>query len=129
MTVTTIGIEDMHCASCEQVVAGALAGLGTIRELRFNPVRRQVVVTHDRDLGPAALLREIEDAGFRPVLLGPLDGQRWSIACQYSCVGSVFWRPSLWWAGTCMTAGTSCRRLAALRRTWPQQPPGRSKRN
>ena len=68
MTVTTINVSDMHCASCSNKIRGVLRSLEEIQQLQFNPVRRQVYVTHADSLHSAALLEQIEDAGFHPRL-------------------------------------------------------------
>lgn len=68
MTVTTISVADMHCASCSNKIRNALRPLTEIEQLQFNPVRRQVFVTHADSLGSAQLIEEIERAGFHPQL-------------------------------------------------------------
>lgn len=68
MTVTTINVSDMHCAACSDKIRNALNSFEQIRALQFNPVRRQVFVTHSEDLASTALLEQIELAGFRPHL-------------------------------------------------------------
>ncbi len=68
MTVTTINVKDMHCASCSNKIRSALEGFKGIEQLQFNPVRRQVFVTHAEDLSQAKLLAQIEQAGFQPLL-------------------------------------------------------------
>ncbi|MEZ5599235.1 MAG: cation-translocating P-type ATPase [Pseudomonadales bacterium] len=65
---TTITIEDMHCAACSSKVRSALGELPGIGTLRFNPVRRQVLVDHPPALSSAALIRQIERAGFHPAI-------------------------------------------------------------
>jgi Cu2+-exporting ATPase len=68
VTVTTISVNDMHCAACSNKIRSALKHLGDIQTLQFNPVRRQVFVTHADTLPSAALLEQIELAGFHPQL-------------------------------------------------------------
>jgi P-type Cu2+ transporter len=70
MTVTTISVADMHCAACSNKISNALAHLRDIENLQFNPVRRQVFVTHADTLPSATLIEEIELAGFHPQLAG-----------------------------------------------------------
>ncbi len=70
MTVTTINVADMHCAACTNKISAALEQLGTVSQLQFNPVRRQVFVTHDASLAASQLLERIEDIGFTPRLEG-----------------------------------------------------------
>ncbi len=69
MTTTTITVSDMHCAACHNKIRNVLKPLGGISQLQFNPVRRQVHVTHNNNLNAAALLTQIEQAGFRPSLV------------------------------------------------------------
>ena len=68
MTVTTISVADMHCAACNNKIRRALRPFGEIESLQFNPVRRQVFVTHTEQLASAVLLEQIELAGFHPLL-------------------------------------------------------------
>jgi len=68
VTVTTINVNDMHCASCSNKIRNALNGFAGIQNLQFNPVRRQVFVTHDDGVSSANLLETIELAGFHPHL-------------------------------------------------------------
>ncbi len=68
MTVTTINVNDMHCASCSNKIRNALQNFAGIQSLQFNPVRRQVFVTHDDAVSSANLLESIELAGFHPHL-------------------------------------------------------------
>ena len=68
MTVTTINVSDMHCASCSNKIRNALQQFTGIEELQFNPVRRQVFVTHDDAVSSSNLLEQIELAGFHPQL-------------------------------------------------------------
>ncbi|MEE4282516.1 MAG: HAD-IC family P-type ATPase, partial [Pseudomonadales bacterium] len=70
MTVTTISVADMHCAACSNKISNALAHLRDIENLQFNPVRRQVFVTHADTLPSATLIEQIELAGFHPQLAG-----------------------------------------------------------
>ena len=68
MTVTTINVSDMHCASCSNKIRSALSQFTDIHQLQFNPVRRQVFITHDDALSSSNLLEQIELAGFHPHL-------------------------------------------------------------
>lgn len=68
LTTTALSIADMHCASCETRVREALRGMAPIRNLAINPVRRQLLVSHDGSLSIPELLGRIEAAGFTPVL-------------------------------------------------------------
>jgi Cu2+-exporting ATPase len=68
MTVTTINVSDMHCASCSNKIRNALSQFADIQQLQFNPVRRQVFITHDDALSSSYLLEQIELAGFHPHL-------------------------------------------------------------
>ncbi len=68
MTVTTINVTDMHCASCSNKIRHALQPIAEIDSLQFNPVRRQVFVTHNEKLASTTLLELIERAGFHPHL-------------------------------------------------------------
>lgn len=68
MTVTTINVNDMHCASCSNKIRNALGDFSGIQNLQFNPVRRQVFVTHNDAVSSANLLETIELAGFHPHL-------------------------------------------------------------
>jgi P-type Cu2+ transporter len=70
VTVSTIRIDDMHCASCVAKVQRALGGVAGIESTHINPVRRMVLVEHSQDTDPIALLQRIEDAGFHPSLSG-----------------------------------------------------------
>ena len=70
MTVTTINVTDMHCAACTNKISAALEQFSTVSQLQFNPVRRQVFVTHDDSLAASQLLERIEDVGFTPRLEG-----------------------------------------------------------
>ena len=70
MTLTTISVADMHCAACSNKISNALAHLCDIENLQFNPVRRQVFVTHADTLPSATLIEQIELAGFHPQLAG-----------------------------------------------------------
>lgn len=69
MTVTTINVTDMHCSACTNKIRSALQQLGEVRELQFNPVKRQVFVTHDNALSNTRLLTQIEQVGFAPQLV------------------------------------------------------------
>ena len=68
MTVTTINVSDMHCASCSNKIRNALSQFADIQQLQFNPVRRQVFITHNDALSSSNLLEQIELAGFHPHL-------------------------------------------------------------
>ncbi len=68
MTVTTINVADMHCAACTGKIRAALLKLSDVSQLQFNPVRRQVFVTHADTLAASQLLERIEDIGFNPRL-------------------------------------------------------------
>ncbi len=68
MTVTTINVADMHCAACTGKISAALLKLSDVNQLQFNPVRRQVFVTHADTLAASQLLERIEDIGFNPRL-------------------------------------------------------------
>ena len=70
MTVTTISVADMHCAACSNKISHALQHLKDIENLQFNPVRRQVFITHADTLPSATLIEQIEMAGFHPQLAG-----------------------------------------------------------
>ena len=69
MTVTTIAVPDMHCAACVAKVRRAVNKLVDVAEVQFNPVKRQVFVSHGSGISNAELLREIETAGFQPQLI------------------------------------------------------------
>lgn len=67
---TTIRVPDMHCAACSGKVRRALERGDGVIDLRFNPVRRQVLVDHREDVTSGTLLQWIEQAGFHPMLAG-----------------------------------------------------------
>jgi P-type Cu2+ transporter len=68
VTLSTIRVEDMHCAACVAKVERALAGVDGISGAHVNPARRLVLVEHGPATDPIELLQRIEDAGFRPSL-------------------------------------------------------------
>jgi P-type Cu2+ transporter len=70
VTLSTIRIEDMHCAACIVKVERALAGIGGISGTHVNPARRLVLVEHTPATDPIELLQHIEEAGFHPSLSG-----------------------------------------------------------
>ena len=74
MSTTTLKIDDMHCASCYSKISGALGGIAEIEDLQFNPVRKQVLVSHAETLDAHTLIGKIEDAGFHPTLLNASSG-------------------------------------------------------
>jgi len=68
IVTTTLLIPDMHCAACSGKVRRALEHSDGVIDLRFNPVRRQVLVDHLREITSTALIQHIEQAGFHPLL-------------------------------------------------------------
>lgn len=68
MTLSTIQIGDMHCASCVARVQQALRDAPGIEATYVNAARRLVLIEHSPDTDPAGLLQRIEDAGFQPSL-------------------------------------------------------------
>ncbi len=70
MSTTHITVEDMHCAACHDKIRKQLDQLEGIRQLAFNPVRRQVMITHTDHINAHTLLNRIEQAGFHPHLMG-----------------------------------------------------------
>ncbi|MEQ8861025.1 MAG: cation-translocating P-type ATPase [Pseudomonadales bacterium] len=68
MTVSTISVRDMHCASCVGRIERHLEGVKGIVATHINPARRLVLVEHASDTDPVSLLQLIEDAGFQPSL-------------------------------------------------------------
>ena len=69
MTTTTVNVTDMHCAACTSKIRAALQELAGVQNLQFNPVKRQVFITHDDSLAHAQILNEIEQVGFAPQLV------------------------------------------------------------
>ncbi|MEM9623590.1 MAG: cation-translocating P-type ATPase [Pseudomonadota bacterium] len=69
MSTTTLHIKDMHCSACHHKIRQSLDALTGITSMQFNPVRRQVTVTHADGVTPAELLLQIETSGFQPTLL------------------------------------------------------------
>lgn len=70
MTLSTIRVEDMHCAACVAKVERALTHVDGITGTHVNPARRLVLVEHAPATDPIELLQRIEDAGFHPSLAG-----------------------------------------------------------
>ena len=68
MSTTTLTISDMHCGACEAKIRQVLKPIGEIAKLQFNPVRRQVLISHVEDLKISDLLLRIENIGFTPML-------------------------------------------------------------
>lgn len=69
MSATAIAIEDMHCSACQQKIAARLRALPTVTQIRFNDIRRHVVVEHEEELAATDLIASIEDCGYHPALL------------------------------------------------------------
>lgn len=70
MTVSTISINDMHCAACANKIRSALAVLDGVSATHVNAARRQVLVEHSERTDPTHILQHIEDVGFSPRLSG-----------------------------------------------------------
>jgi len=70
MNMTTLNIDDMHCATCVGKIQTGLDQLEGIVRLRFNPARRQVVISHESSLATHELLRQVEHIGFHPYITG-----------------------------------------------------------
>ncbi len=70
MTLSTISVADMHCASCAAKIEGALRGLPGVTATYINTARRQVLVEHAAHADPVDVLDRIEAAGFHPNLAG-----------------------------------------------------------
>ena len=68
MTVTSINVEDMHCANCSNRITRALADKQEIEHISVNPIKRRLFVTHAPSLSSAQVIADIEDLGFTPVL-------------------------------------------------------------
>lgn len=68
MSTIALSVQDMRCAGCVTKVRNALAHDERIDELRFNPVRRFVLVQHELPIDPKTLIHRLEDAGFHPTL-------------------------------------------------------------
>ena len=68
MTLSTISVNDMHCAGCVSKIERALCELEGVLETHINPARRQVLVEHADGTDTATLLARIEQAGFHPCL-------------------------------------------------------------
>ncbi len=70
MNMTTLNIDDMHCASCTGKIQVALDHLEGVLRLQFNPARRQLVVSHTSSMAAHELIAHIERIGFHPYLSG-----------------------------------------------------------
>ncbi len=70
MTISTISVSDMHCATCAGKIRRALSELKDIQATHINAVRRQVLVEHGETTDPLEILNTIESAGFTPTLAG-----------------------------------------------------------
>jgi len=68
VTLSTISVNDMHCAGCVSKIERALRELEGVLETYINPARRQVLVEHADGTDTATLLAQIEQAGFHPCL-------------------------------------------------------------
>jgi Cu2+-exporting ATPase len=69
MTATALAIEDMHCGACRSKIAAALTTLPLVRNVKFNEIRRHVVVEHADTLTTNDLITSIENCGYHPSLL------------------------------------------------------------
>ncbi len=59
---TTLAVDGMSCGHCEQTVEDALRGVDGVADAIAD--RESGRVTVDGDVGPAALVRAVETAGY-----------------------------------------------------------------
>lgn len=65
---TSIHVADMHCASCSSKITSALQADAEIYNVRVNPLRRDVFITHNNKRSARELVNAITRLGFAPSL-------------------------------------------------------------
>ena len=70
MTVTSLHIEAMHCGACVAKIRQTIEQYAEVEDVRFNPVRKQVFVSHDDTLSFAAITYKLAKIGFEATVAG-----------------------------------------------------------
>lgn len=68
MALTTIAVQEIHCASCEHTIRSALGRLDGVRSVRPDAARNEVRVSYDETkIDEAGLRRRLAEVGYEPV--------------------------------------------------------------
>jgi len=68
MASTTIAVQEIHCASCENTIRRALGRLDGVRSVRPDAASNEVRVSYDEaKVDEASLRRRLAEAGYEPV--------------------------------------------------------------
>ena len=70
MTVTSLHIEAMHCGACVAKIRQTIEQYEEVEGVRFNPIRKQVFVSHNDSLRFAAITYKLAKIGFEATVDG-----------------------------------------------------------
>ncbi|MGC8471758.1 MAG: heavy-metal-associated domain-containing protein [Acidimicrobiales bacterium] len=68
MALTTIAVQEIHCASCEHTIRSALERLDGVRSVQPDAVHKEVRVAYDQTkIDEGGLRRRLAELGYEPV--------------------------------------------------------------